>query len=103
MLQTAWMRFFVTFDPAAVLRRVACPVFAAFGGRDVQVPEAVNRARLEAALNDAGNQQVIVRVYLEANHLFMQATTGQLSEYAMLPQAFVASLLDDIGTWIGRR
>ena len=101
--RSPWLRFFIGFDPSTVLRRVACPVFAAFGGRDVQVAEAVNRARLEAALSDARNQQVTVRVYPEANHLFMQAVTGQLAEYATLPKAFVAPLLEDLATWIARR
>ena len=50
-LRSPWLRFFIGFDPSTVLRRVACPVFAAFGGRDLQVAEAVNRARLEAALS----------------------------------------------------
>jgi pimeloyl-ACP methyl ester carboxylesterase len=103
MLQTPWFRSFVRFDPATALRRVACPVFAAFGGRDVQIPEAVNRARLEAALQEAGNQQVTVRVYPEANHLFQPAITGQLSEYTTLPRGFVPSLLDDIAEWIAGR
>jgi hypothetical protein len=103
MLQSRWMRYFVTFEPEAVLRRVRCPVFAAFGGRDVHVPEAVNRARLEAGLKHAGNQHVTIRVYPEANHLFMSAITGQLAEYATLPKAFVPSLLDDIASWIASR
>ena len=102
-LRSPWMRFFISFDPSTVLRRVSAPVLAIFGGRDLQVPEAVNRARLEKALSDAGNQHVTVRVYPEANHLFMQAVTGQLAEYATLPKAFVPSLLEDIGTWIARR
>ena len=75
------MRFFIGFDPSTALRRVACPVFAVFGGRDLQVPEAANRTRLEAALTEARNQDVTVRVYPEANHLFMQAVTGQPAEY----------------------
>ena len=79
------------------------PVFAAFGGRDVQVPEALNRARLEAALKDAGNRQVTVRVYPDANHFFMPAVTGQITEYATLPKVFVHSLLDDLATWIRKR
>ena len=103
LLQSKWMRYFVTFDPAATLRRVRIPVFAAFGGRDVQVPEAVNRARLEAALSDAGNPATTVRVYAEANHLFMPAVSGQVTEYARLPKAFVPALLDDIATWIAGR
>jgi fermentation-respiration switch protein FrsA (DUF1100 family) len=102
-LRSPWMRFFIGFDPSTALSRVACPVFAGFGGRDLQVPEAANRTRLERALREGNNQQVTVRVYPEANHLFMQAVTGRMEEYATLPKAFVASLLDDIGTWIARR
>jgi fermentation-respiration switch protein FrsA (DUF1100 family) len=94
------MRFFVGFDPSAVLRRVTCPVFAAFGGRDLQVPEPVNRERLEAAVQDAGNQHLTVKIYPEANHLFMHAITGQPAEYATLPKAFVPSFLDDIAAWV---
>ena len=74
-----------------------------FGGRDLQVPEAVNRTRLEAALAQAGNPAVTVRVYSEANHLFIPAVTGQPSEYETLPKAFVPSLLSDIATWIRQR
>lgn len=102
LLKSRWMRFFIGFDPSTALRRVVCPVFAGFGGRDLQVPEAVNRTRLERALKEAKNQQVTVRVYPEANHMFMQAVTGQQAEYATLPKTFVPSLLDDIDTWIGR-
>lgn len=103
LLQSRWMRSFVTFEPAAFLRRVKCPVFAAFGGRDVQVPEAVNRARLEAALKDGGNAELTVRVYADANHFFMPAVTGQVTEYATLPKVLVPALLDDLATWIAKR
>ena len=103
MLQSPWMRFFISFDPSTALRRVACPVFAVFGGRDLQVPEAANRRHLETALAEGGNDQVTVKVYPEANHLFMQAVTGEPAEYATLPKAFVASLLDDIAKWIAAR
>lgn len=103
VMRSAWMRFFIGFDPSTALRRVGCPVLAVFGGRDLQVPETVNRTRLETALTEAGNQRVTVRIYPEANHLFMPAVTGLPAEYPTLPKTFVASLLDDVGTWIGRR
>ena len=103
LLRSPWMRFFVRFDPSTALRRVSAPVLAIFGGRDLQVPEAVNRARLEKALRDAGNQAVTVKVYPEANHLFMPAVTGQPTEYATLPKRFVPTLLDDMATWIFKR
>jgi pimeloyl-ACP methyl ester carboxylesterase len=99
-LQSRWIRFFIGFDPSTVLQRVTCPVLAVFGGRDLQVPEVPNRSRLEAALTEARNTDVTVKVYPDANHLFMTAVTGQPAEYATLPKAFVPTLLEDITGWI---
>jgi hypothetical protein len=42
-------------------------------------------------------------VYPEANHLFMKAVTGQPAGYPTLPKEFVASFLEDVGTWIASR
>lgn len=103
LLRSPWMRFFIGFDPWEALGRVTCPVFAAFGGRDLQVPAAPNRSRLNAALTSAGNQDVTVRQYPDANHLFQPAITGDLSEYATLPKEFVGPLLNDLATWISAR
>jgi uncharacterized protein len=100
ILRSPWGQSFIKLDPSEVLHRVTCPVFAAFGGRDLQVPAALNRPRLESALNSAGNTRVTVREYPEANHLFQRSVTGQLSEYATLPKEFVPSLLEDIARWI---
>ncbi len=99
-VDTKWMRFFTAFDPATALSRVSCPVFAAFGGRDVQVPPAINRGPLEDALAKAGNKRVTVKLYPEANHLFQVSKTGLPQEYAGLEKQFVPGLLDDITAWI---
>jgi fermentation-respiration switch protein FrsA (DUF1100 family) len=100
MLRSPWMRFFIGFDPGAALRSVRCPVFAAFGELDTQVPADMNRTRLAAALADGGNSNVAVRVYEGANHLFMPAVTGHVLEYSTLPKVFVPSLLDDMAAWM---
>jgi dienelactone hydrolase len=102
-LRSRWMRFFVGFDPASALKQIRCPLLAAFGGLDVQVPAASNRQRLVAALAEANNLDLTVTVYPDANHLFMRAVTGQPAEYATLPKAFVPALLDDITMWVARR
>lgn len=102
-MRSEWMKFFVQFDPATALERVSCPVLALFGGRDMQVPPAVNRPPLDAALARAGNAQATVKVYPEANHLFQASVTGHPSEYATLPKAFVPALLDDVAAWIAAR
>lgn len=100
-LTSPWMRFFISFDPAAALAQVSCPVLAIYGGRDMQVPVTLNRSPLEQAL--AKNQRVTIKVYPDANHLFQTAKTGLPAEYAVLEKQFVGGLLDDIRTWIGEQ
>lgn len=96
-----WMAHFLTFDPATALRRVTVPVYAAFGELDMQVPPSLHEAPLREALRE--NTGTTVKVYPGANHLFQQAKTGYVTEYATLPKAFVPGLVDDVGAWILRR
>lgn len=98
--QSTWMRFFVGFDPAPVFAQVKCPVFALFGEKDTQVRPDLNKAPLEAAFAKGGNTHVTVKVYPEANHLFIKAVTGQVSEYPTLEKVFVPGLLDDLVAWV---
>lgn len=101
-LNNRWMRYFVTTDPATFIARVKCPVFAAFGSKDTQVPVALHKARLEAAFAKGGNTHMTVKVYPDANHLFIKANTGQVSEYATLPKVFVPEFLDDLVAFVKR-
>lgn len=102
-MQSRWLRYFIDFDPAEALAGVKVPVLAFFGERDMQVPPAVNRAPFEAALARASNQQVTIKVFPEANHLFQTARTGNPSEYSALPKMFVPALLDDLSAWVMAR
>lgn len=102
-LRSAWMRYFVNFDPAVPLSRVTCPMLAVFGGKDMQVPPASNRPPLDAAVARSGNRDVTIKVYPEANHLFIPATTGSPMEYPTLEKRFVPGLLDDLTAWIRER
>jgi fermentation-respiration switch protein FrsA (DUF1100 family) len=98
--QSTWMRFFVGFDPAPVFAQVKCPAFAFFGEKDTQVRPDLNKAPLEAAFAKGGNTHVTVKVYPEANHLFIKAVTGLVSEYPTLEKVFVPGLLDDLVAWV---
>ena len=95
-----WMRFFLTYDPAGDWSRTRVPVLALFGVLDVQVDLWQNRAGMLAALERARNGDVTVAVFPRANHLFQQATTGSLTEYASLPPTFVPLFLETISAWI---
>jgi uncharacterized protein len=97
---SAWFRAFVALDPAEALAKVTCPVLALFGERDMQVPPTANRPPVEAALARAKNLSVTIKVYPEANHLFIKSVTGNPSEYPTLDKVFVPGLLDDLVTWL---
>jgi dienelactone hydrolase len=55
-------------DPAPFWRRVAAPVFLAFGSADRNVPAQESARRIAAALAAGGNRRVTVRLYPGANH-----------------------------------
>jgi uncharacterized protein len=99
-MSSAWFRTFVVLDPAESLSKVTSPALVLFGERDMQVPPATNRPLIEAALGAAKNGDVTVKVYPEANHLFIKSITGNPSEYAKLEKVFVPGFLDDLSTWI---
>jgi uncharacterized protein len=103
MFQSPWMRFFLDYDPRDDLRRVTVPVLAIFAELDVQVDVDQNRPALEAALADAGNEDVTVLVFDGVNHLFQDAVTGNVDEYLVLEMAFAPGFLDTLSDWLVER
>lgn len=99
-VDNAWMKFFLTYDPAPTLQKVTVPVLALFGGLDLQVPADANRTAIMAALDKGGNKDHTARVFADANHLYQSAKTGSPSEYATLKPEFTAGFLDTISDWI---
>lgn len=95
-----WFRTFLNYDPAVDWVQTTVPVLAIFGGKDVQVDAEQNVPALEAALEAGGNTDYEIVVLPDANHLFQQADTGAVSEYATLPPEFTPELLPTIIDWI---
>lgn len=95
-----WMRFFLYYDPAPELSKVECPVLLLFGGKDKQILVSQNLELMKDILHEAGNNEVQVITYPDANHLFQKAETGSPMEYGRLDKAFVPDFLDDITNWI---
>lgn len=98
--RAGWFASFINYDPEPDWAQVRVPVLAFYGGLDVQVDAEQNAPPLEAALEEAGNTDVTVIVYPEANHLFQAARTGSLQEYGALEPAFVPELLPDLTAWL---
>jgi pimeloyl-ACP methyl ester carboxylesterase len=102
-MNSAWMRWMLTYDPQPTLRALEIPVLALFGERDLQVPPRQNRAPLEAALRAAGHPATQVVVLPGLNHLFQAASTGAPSEYAMIEETMNEAALELVGRWIVER
>jgi dipeptidyl aminopeptidase/acylaminoacyl peptidase len=104
MAADPWMKFFLTYDPAATMRHVKTPVLILTGSRDQQaVPEQV--PLMEAAFKEGGNKDVTARVLPDVNHLFVQDTDGFPGNYAKLPPPLMmrADAVGIIVDWLAQR
>ena len=96
-----WMQYFLTYDPAATMKRVKTPVLILTGSRDQQaVPEQL--PLIEAAFKEGGNKDVTARVVPDVNHLFVQDTDGFPPNYSKLPPPLMirADVVDTIVDWL---
>jgi len=93
-----WMRFFLAYDPAPALEDLGIPTLALIGSLDVQVSAEENIPALEAALE--ANAEATVLELEGLNHLFQNAETGAVSEYARIEETFSPEAIDLIIAWI---
>jgi len=93
-----WFKRFLSDNPSDNVKKLTCPVLALFGSLDIQVPPALNEEPMRQALS--ANPRGMVMVFQGANHLFQQAVTGTVEEYATLPHEFVPGFLDSVGVWM---
>jgi fermentation-respiration switch protein FrsA (DUF1100 family) len=99
-LTSPWFLYFLSYDPAPTLEKVACPVLALNGDKDIQVPSEENLAAIDAALKSGGNNKVTVKELPNVNHFFQECETGYPDEYARIEQSVSPSVLTEISEWI---
>jgi len=100
---TPFFRDAVKHDPRPTFEKVTCPVLGLWGELDLQVPPPENIPPLRAALDKAGNKDVTLTVYPKINHLGQTATTGLVSEYAVITETIAPVVLADMTSWIRER
>lgn len=98
-----WFRYFITFDPAPVLRKVKVPVLALNGELDLQVGWKQNLDLIATALKEGKNSDVTVMSFPKLNHLFQTSQTGSLSEYGLIEETMSPQVLKTISDWILKR
>ena len=101
--KSPWLRFFVEYDPVPALAGLTVPVLALYGELDTQVPVELNATAFSEIVTGAGNLDYTVATLAQANHLFQEALTGSISEYAELKPEFIPGFLESISEWILRQ
>lgn len=99
-LTSPWLRFFISYDPAATLAKVKCPVLAVNGEKDLQVPCKEDLDAIEAALKAGGHARYKCVAFPNLNHLFQTCKTGSPTEYAQIEETFAPVALETISKWI---
>jgi len=102
-MTSKWMRWFLKHDPRVNLEKVHCPVLVLIGSLDRQVPPQENLSAIEQALKAAGNSDVTLKELAGLNHLFQEAQTGSVEEYATIQQTIAPTALDELSGWLRRR
>ncbi|MGH7554318.1 MAG: alpha/beta hydrolase family protein [Longimicrobiales bacterium] len=98
-----WMKFFIPYDPMPTIRQVKVPVLILNGATDQQVT-ADQAEVLGAALRQAGNRDVTVRVYPDRNHLFLPDPVGNPAGYVRLPSGKIGpEVMGAIAEWLAAR
>ena len=98
---TPWFQSFLAFDPAKVMSSIDQPVLIVQGSLDTQVPPD-NADKLAAMANARKRARPadIVRVP-GINHLLVPATTGEVDEYATLPDKHISPVVpQSIAAWL---
>ena len=100
LMRSAWMKFFLTYDPLPAVAKVRQPILILQGEIDRQVT-ADQAPMIEKAARAAGNKDVTVRVYPGLNHLFLPAKTGAPAEYTSLSTATIGEdVIKQMGDWL---
>jgi len=83
---TAWFRSFLMFDARTQMPKIDVPVLVVQGEKDQQVVARHGTALAALAKARKKDRGATLATIPGVNHLFVPATTGAVSEYAMLPK-----------------
>ena len=98
-----WFAYFLKINPADYWSKLKIPVLAINGAKDLQVLSKENLAGIKIALEKAKNNQFEIVEFPNLNHLFQEAKTGSVEEYAQIEQTIAPQVLDKMSSWILKR
>ena len=99
-LRSPWFRSFVEYDPRPDILALDVPVLALFGTHDTQVPADQNSTAMSEAFGESSIPSHALATIWPANHLFQEAETGAVEEYAVLKPEFAPDFLQFLLDWL---
>ena len=95
------------FSPLPLIKEIACPVLAIFGSKDTIVDVQASAGVYAQSLKRAGNRDVTVKIFPDADHVIFPSRTGgakELDESFSRPvKVFAPQYLETMGEWVGKR
>jgi pimeloyl-ACP methyl ester carboxylesterase len=93
----------LTYDPAAELKKLDCPVLALYAEKDLTVPASLNVPAMRAALESSGNQNVQVEELPDLGMLFQTADVGIGREANWTEETISPVVLKKIADWLSQQ
>ena len=98
--QSPWLASFFEHDPRSAIVALDVPVLALFGELDTQVPAAANSTAISEAIVNSSVPSHTIATIFSANHLFQEAVTGNVDEYARLEREFAPDVVAILTEWL---
>jgi uncharacterized protein len=98
-LNTAWGRFFLSYDPADSLMHLTCPVLVLNGSADVQVAPEQNLSAIRTALR--GHRDVEIYELEGLSHMFRTVSKDANSRLTT-NEAIAPIALETIAPWVAK-
>ena len=98
-----WFVYFLKLNPDVYWSTLKIPVLAMNGTLDMQVISKENLNGIKSSLEKAKNNQFEIAEFPNLNHLFQEAKTGDVDEYAQLEQTIAPAVLEKMSSWILKR
>ena len=95
-----WIKFFLEHDPKLTAAKVKTPTLVLQGATDQQVT-AVQAEDLGKAFRSGGNKDVTVKVFPNANHLFIEDPSGNPAGYSALKTGYIrGDVMESLVAWL---
>lgn len=96
-------RYWLTYDPVTVLKKIKIPVLALNGELDFVVSSEQNLKQIVLTFESANHKDFTAIQFPKLNHMFQTCQTGSITEYANGEETTSPLVLNTMAEWILKR